>query len=785
MNEELNNENVQVAEPVQTNFEPLPEPPKKKKKGKGFLIFLIVVLIIGGLIFGGIKLFKYLTRIDDPFPDIDTLGVTETIDYTNYLEEDYKNGTISADTYAAQSALAIFEPDKVDEKYKSTIINYQEPSYIYEFVAEHSDEISYDVKAYIYSKYLLADVVWDTGEDEETSGIYSYKVEKVSDKLGNVNKLSKVKLSSKGHFLIYYTTDGLNAITDQKAEELAKHLEYTASNYKKLYGLDFKYTATNKSKKSSVFRMESESHAAKLLHDNNIDTKYLDTALPVYVINLANSNAPAYYNVSTTTALDELWHLFAANPDFWHPKEDGSKYTEEEKSALRSASTTYTLPYFVINSSLDNMADTKIISSHELFHHYQPYICGNGEYVPCEYSSGNEKHTAKKFTIETTANLAAVEGSGVNTLGTEVNGHAWQYSKYGVEDSIDDESFQGYLAYTFAYNYKKVVPNGQDKLFKSLTKENPLKYLYDNSNGKYKEAFLMTVEKNLTLDYDNNQLLPYENSWSVGYPPNHETIWNQKVETESIKYSSSHYYYVDPMNYGDETRFEITTGRKDLTLLFFVYENNKYKKVYEQDLTKDFIVKPKDFKDYEQIVIVISNTSASEEEGYTIVSGETSKDPTITPESLKLKKEKTKGGDRNQLGSKEHFSSMSCYQVEDSDMFKTVTQVKLDFDEEDKPEDMYLKGTIQMKNYDPNDPAFKIAKTTVKGLLFVMKQKYKQELKSVRVSTMDDNDKFSILFKVKKDYYDAIKNSFNTESESKYDIATSIENEGFTCEYRY
>ena len=50
MNEGLNNENVQVAEPVQTNFEPLPEPPKKKKKGKGFLIFLIVVLIIGGLI---------------------------------------------------------------------------------------------------------------------------------------------------------------------------------------------------------------------------------------------------------------------------------------------------------------------------------------------------------------------------------------------------------------------------------------------------------------------------------------------------------------------------------------------------------------------------------------------------------------------------------------------------------------------------------------------------------------------------------------------------------------
>ena len=76
-----NNINSDLEQTVQNNMEELPtsntipepvqtytEPPKKKRKGlKGLIIFLIIVLIIGGLIYGGIKLYKHLTYVDDPF----------------------------------------------------------------------------------------------------------------------------------------------------------------------------------------------------------------------------------------------------------------------------------------------------------------------------------------------------------------------------------------------------------------------------------------------------------------------------------------------------------------------------------------------------------------------------------------------------------------------------------------------------------------------------------------------------------------------------------------------
>ena len=105
MNENLNENNNVTPTVTETVVEtPVTEPtitvplePKKKKKGlKGFIIFLIVVLIIGGLIFGGIKLYKHLTYVEDPFPDIDSIGaVTEepydpTNSFTNSIKFDYE-----------------------------------------------------------------------------------------------------------------------------------------------------------------------------------------------------------------------------------------------------------------------------------------------------------------------------------------------------------------------------------------------------------------------------------------------------------------------------------------------------------------------------------------------------------------------------------------------------------------------------------------------------------------------------------------------------------------------
>ena len=121
--------------------------------------------------------------------------------------------------------------------------------------------------------------------------------------------------------------------------------------------------------------------------------------------------------------------------------------------------------------------------------------------------------------------------------------------------------------------------------------------------------------------------------------------------------------------------------------------------------------------------------------------------------------------------------------IEDYLEYKTVTQVKFSFNKKDKISDMYFKGTIQMKNYDPENPAFAIAQKVVSGLLLVMQQTYEEQFKYFRVITEEGTDKYSVTFKITKNYYDALNNSINLNVEDKYSIVKSIQVKGFTCKF--
>ncbi len=764
---------VQPVQPVE------PERPKKKKKGlKGLIIFLIVLLIIGGLIYGGIKLYKHLTYVDDPFEDIDLVGEDNlknaiyaeedtSLSSLEQLELDYKNKTITADQYVTELLYLTYDPGKVDPKYGYLGLEQVDPSYLFgeiePIVKQLSQETLKNVAEYSSTLY---NTKWDFDVSSETSNIPNYKVSKVIyTPNADPNYLSEVKLSRNKNFLVYYSKKGKNAITDEHAEQISNHLEDVVDGLKKDYGLKYKFESKDPWKLRALGHLDL---LEKLLEKNNIDTKYLDTAMPVYIIDLEDTGGIlGYYNPwtpNTYQVFAEMNMIFMTGKQFFDPG---------FSTQTTTMATTYTFPYFVINSSADSTG-TDLIGSHELFHHYQNYICGDGNYTTC---------VGGKFITEITAQETAVKTAGINQTGTFLNTWSMRYSRK-TDLSLEESKHKGTLGYAefpFAVNYERIVKNGSNKMFQAMKYENSIKYLSEQSNGKYKEVLEATAEKCLTLDYDSKLVLPTNENGTIIYPRNYwfktETgnpnfFENNTPKTFTTNHSSIQYVYLNPADYPDlSNSVYVKSDSKKLSVLFFVKKNNKYFMVYKQDLDKEFVVAPKQWTNYDQIALAIVDSSIAGTNTYKgAILSTTDKEPTITQDGLKKKKD-------NNLPQEEN----TCYQIEDNDLFKTVYQVKYGLDDEGKLNEMYIKGSILMKNYDPNDPSFKLAKNVVNSLILGIRVKYKQILKNVRISTQDLGDTYTILFKVTKDFDEAFKNNFGSYPGTKEEIKFVIQAKGFIC----
>ncbi len=745
---------------------------KKNKNNKRnlFILGILLIVVIAIIIF--IIFFNKKNEFEDPFEDISDLTINSTTSINDYktinsfskkLEDDYQNGKLSSDDYVMQLAYAIYDSDKINLEYKSYNPDFNEPNQLFKIVQDKLDELSNETLIYIFKKYALSDVKWDFPENDSTletsnKNLYNYNAVPLINSDSNLSKLTDVKLSSNGHFLIYYTKDGKNAITDNDAENISLFLETIVDAYKSKYGLDFKYKPQYdlNSQLSIIKIFSNQGKVSSLLEKNNIDTKYMNTAMPVYIIDTDSDKTGV------------LGCYFPPFPWFLESIMDIYGIFDDSLGVLEDTSiTTYAFPYFIVDSKLNNFDDTKIVLAHELFHHYQKYICGNGSYSECP--SGN-------FTVETTADVAASDVVDVNKIGTAINGHAGVYIT-DVESSMDKvgykygESNIGYGAFVFATNYSNLVDNGFTKVFNSIKSANALKYLYDNSDGKYKDILLTTAEKNLTLDYSNKLLIGNYQGLQY-YPSNYQDIGvNDIKQTNSIVYSSMHYYYINPANYDTKSQLSFNANSDSLTLLLFVKENNSYEYLYSHTLNKEFTIDIQDFSYYEQVAFAIVNSEINGSLSYTYeINNNGTKKPTVTAESLNLKKI-------------DDISTFTCSKIEEDDQYTTVQQVKISFDSKDKIFNLFFKGTIQMKNYDPNNPTFSISKKIVSGLLKIMQKKYEKQFQNFKLITHDKDDKYSVTFKITKDYYKALNNSFNINGESKNDIIKSIRNNGFACEY--
>lgn len=744
-----------------------------KKKTTFFVMICFVVVLF---ITVGVILIYNSSKFDDPFENIDkitfnndeikTLHQRPESSVLESIEKDFNNGYLSSDEYVMQLLYSIYDYNSLSDNYKGYSRGI-EPTQLIDIAYQLIDELSYDTLASILEKYFLGHVKWNVDDNflsDVSNKNKSFHLNYLGASENDVSKLDNVILSNNNNFLIYYTTSGANAITKSEAEFIAKSLEFAVSSIKNTFGLDFVYEPKidDLAAATSVitFGKDNRSKAISLLKKNKINIEHIDKALPVFVIDTdsANTGIHAFYS-GYMPELAELIVRYEA--------------LKEENVHYASIITSYTSPFMVVGSELSNFNNTQLVATHELSHHYEKYICGYGVYSNCE--SGH-------FTKETIANFVASSVVKLNNQDTFLNDQAVSFVE-DIESSIDKigikyggEKASGYGQFIFAHNYAQIVPNGENYLFDSMNSVEPLKHLYDRAAGKYDDVLLSVAKKNMTLEYDNKLLIPFDTEANrIIYPYNYKDIeaTSSKV-VNTIDYSSMHYYYINPRSFSVKSTLTFEGVENELFLLMFVKNGDSYEFLHSQTLNDVFTINLDDFSYYPELVIAIVNTSILENVDYSYLLNEKDENNDIFDASeLDLKDYK------DVIEANETFT---CHSLDIDDEFKTLLQIKLAFKEE-KVSDMYFKMTLQLLNYDPNDKTFLLSQQLVSGMFEVMKQSYEELFENFKIIAKESPEEYAVTFKLTDDFYKALRNSFELDGEDKYSIIRSIEKEGFACSY--
>lgn len=749
-----------------------------KKKHKKLFIILGIILAIIILIVVIIKICTKNNVFDDPFEDYESLATLNGYKTTNEyeieeyyvidkIEEDYNNHILSNDEYIMQLAYSLYDYEKLDSKYKGVSNKYNEPKKLLEKIVSIENKLSKETIEYAIKKITLSDIVWDVQDENpsKTNNNVDGKVVPLKEKFGKVNKLDKVKISSGNHFLVYYTNDGNNAVTDERAEKIATYLESVITMYKEKFGLDYKFELdkkifNSKKEKKCPSKLTSVGKACALLEKNNIDIQYLETAMPVYIVDTdsKNSGLLGYY----VPILDDF--------SLGLSRVSAVLFGDDIGASTYSAVTTYSFPFFAVNSKITEENNFEITLAHELFHHYQKYICGNGKYDLCKSTN---------FTTETTANYAAssvVEPDpALIKIGTGLNWHSTYTTTY-ADTSLDilginyKKEAVGYGQYVFAHQYAQIVPNGTKYLFESMKTIDTLKYLYDNSNGKYKDVMIRYAEKLLTQDYENKYLISLDEG-TIYYPRNYAEIYTvDDIQEYSINYSSMNYFYVKPLNYDENTQITFSGPSNNLTLILFVKENNAYKPVYTHSLENEFVININEFGYYEEVAFGIVNSDITNNIKYKVeVKTNGTKKPTVTVESLGLKRVTD-------------ADMITCYTNEENSVYRIFNQFKVTFDRKEQINSMHMKLTLKLLNGDKDDISFKIAKKLSTGAAYL--EKYIVYYDSdIKIMKKEDSENYSLVLKYNRNYKKLLGKEYkDTETEKYYAIKLLLE-EGYKCKF--
>ena len=553
-----------------------------KKKNRLITVFVILIIISCSLIVSGIILQEL--QVEEELPNNSGDIINEQ------LWQDYQNGKISTDEYVKYNLYTAYDSSLLPKIYSKSN-NRIAIIHVEDLINKYYNELFDDTLRYFAEKINLANVTFELDkENTETNDkvtISDLLIEKVDAKSEKVTNLNKAILSSNGNFVVWYTTTGDSATSYEAAKKIADGLEATVSKYDELSSNKFKYVS-NVISKGNKYQDQVE-----ILKNSNIDVSYLENAMPVYLINY-DGNSLASYLSGYGIGREIINKIFGSDPN----------------GAI-------TFPYILIKpSSFSDFESLEQLYNHELFHHYQKQIlCGSDI---CE--DGGDP-----YILEATANWASsIVSINTKSLGflNDWAGTARKYASTFMSNEFANQygtGSVGYAMFVYLSNYASFVSNGTEKIVQSIYESNSCKYLNDNAyNSELEQIQKNIVLKNLSQDYDNNNLLVSKN-YGSGITVKKEITGAAKIENIELNRIAIDYYQLKIDNNSD---FEITLKGNNISsgqvyAYIIAEQNNTYEIINSsQYYAHDHIFENINSSDYDNLYLAIANISLTTNYNY-------------------------------------------------------------------------------------------------------------------------------------------------------------------------
>ncbi len=570
--------------------------PAKNKKGKKLLIILIIVILLIG---GGVAAYFLLFKKGDAgqAEHAKKTPAPEALTTIAKLNVDFDAGLITADDYFKQLTYSEFDSSKLDSKYRpddNAVTGASDVDYAIDFVNKHKTDISLEARKEFARHYYLSDVAFGVAEseDKETAVTGNILAAKDTERAETyLHRLDSVVASSNDHFLIWYTTTGDDAITDDQAKQLASDLETNLVKYSETTGYEYGFESILSNKRNGGYK----EMVNRLLKDKNISNSMVTKAMNIYVLDTKSDKTLAtYYSLGCGEDSNALC-------DFGMTMGQLTDLIDEDGAVA--------WPHVVVNTKAlkgDSSSKGSQVINHELFHHYQNKIICNtrNSYRYAQCPSGDPYDY-----LEALANMSSVKVS-PKERGSFLSDWSYIYatrSSAGLKHIVSDGGDHGYGQYPYFYSYDLLVENGYKTLTEAHKQTDPYQYIQNQtSRSDLMKVINDAAYRAISKDYENQSLI--QDRSGVNFENDGDYSFDLDVK---INAGATHYYTL-----GENWTLDFETKNDYISGFLVGKKGDNWSTINEASSSVN--VKSADYSDYDEVYFVVTNAHLIDNSEYHI-----------------------------------------------------------------------------------------------------------------------------------------------------------------------
>ncbi|MDR0462846.1 MAG: hypothetical protein LBG64_01325 [Pseudomonadales bacterium] len=604
---------------IHSNSQPIPQPQKRKKKWVGKVILLLILL---GIIFLVFRFFinplLERRRFEHDLANFERFMAPTSFDL---IEQDFYDGLIDADTYVRQMIYLAFATDRLDPRYESDSSAPIPFFHITEIAEPHQYELSEETLLLLLDIFM-PEVNFDQNSNANLINSSRFIPTAKAATATNVADLTRVILSPDGNFLVFYSHQGEDRVSDQNAQRVADKLAEDVISFREQFGLDFGWQPTHVAGQNQSLRAKINLVSSQLGITEAEATQLVDSAMPIYLMN-SRGETGNVWAVHINITSDLGWIL---------QQLQRVAFTPEGRTPVFP--TIIIFPHVAIT---DDLAELDFIVTHELVHTYQFSYCRDNDILN-DRGSGCPSGL---FTQETWANMVGAKfldtsvpvrtrGIFQENIGDGTIFNRWA-TRYAVNSDrpLYDSFFRGYAQMGFAQTYIEHVPNGAGVFWQALqlpSNDSSIRFLVEQADSHWTNVMMTLAGRLITNDWGNHAFN------SLYLPPARRQLCTNDCRFfESIPNTAIHYFYIDPTDFNPDFRFRIdfsvVGSEENLGLILFggrerepglagrllgrfvSLESRGYDYTVITSSMGELSFSPSDFSQYDQLIVGVVGTS--------------------------------------------------------------------------------------------------------------------------------------------------------------------------------